>query len=290
MSDRKIKLPVKEDDDEEMRVCYSCELSQTITEYRFRNKKLGIRLTQCRTCYDEIAQQRRYTYDDTKICPKCKEELPIDCFWLKSETTGQREARCGDCIQASRDPKQRKEIQRNWYYNKGGQEWVKVYNELYKPIRNKKHRERCVTDPAYKIKCLVRNRIYDALRRDGLHKDNKIEYLGISSYYYMMWIAYQFDKHMTWENHGTYWEIDHVKPLASFDFNNEDEIYDCFDFKNTRPLEKTENGEKRDKVDMNIMRQHRKIVVQFIMDMLCEHNVIVDNNRYSFYTCRLYEL
>src|SRR5437868_7940315 len=104
-----------------------------------------------------------------------------------------------------RDPEQRKAAWEDWYYNRGGKEWVKAYNNYYKPIRNARHRERCKNDPAYRMQCLVRHRIYDCLKRNGQRKDRKIGYLGMSGYDYTKWIESQFDEKMTWENAGTYW-------------------------------------------------------------------------------------
>ncbi|AGD92421.1 intron encoded hypothetical protein [Megavirus lba] len=41
---------------------------------------------------------------------------------------------------------------------------------------------------------------------------------------------------MTWENHGSYWHFDHVKPCASFDLSNDDEILKCYNWTNYQPL------------------------------------------------------
>jgi len=60
----------------------------------------------------------------------------------------------------------------------------------------------------------------------------------------------KFDKKMKWDNHGSYWEIDHIKPICSFTINS----YDCIDFKkcwsldNIQPLEKSVNTSKGRKI------------------------------------------
>lgn len=291
MSDRKIKLPAKDDDDEETRDCYRCKLSKTLDAYRVRNKELSTLFTQCRQCEYEVSQQRRYTYGNTKKCLKCKEKLPIGCFWFKSTITGQREARCGKCIAKGRTSAQRakrKATNKRWRNSRRGQAWKKAYYENYKERRNALHKERCRTDLSYRVHCLVRNRIYDALIRTGTRRGNKIGYLGMNAYLYNKWLEYQFDEHMTWENQGTYWHIDHVTPCGSFDFKIESDIYACFDWKNTRPMEKNANISKSDTVDPIIMRAHRKIVAEFIIHHFYNTEEFLYDGRDSYYTNELF--
>jgi len=63
---------------------------------------------------------------------------------------------------------------------------------------------------------------------------------------------------MSWDNYGNYWHIDHVKPIDSFNFSEEneenEEIDKCFNWKNTRPLEKKKNLNKRNIIDDKIKR------------------------------------
>ena len=49
----------------------------------------------------------------------------------------------------------------------------------------------------------------------------------------------QFDENMNWENYGTYWEVDHIKPLSlcsSFE--------ESWDLKNLQPLSRADNRVK----------------------------------------------
>jgi hypothetical protein len=43
------------------------------------------------------------------------------------------------------------------------------------------------------------------------------------------------------------WEIDHIKPISLFNLNNEDELLECFNYKNLQPLWKLENLLKSNK-------------------------------------------
>jgi len=49
---------------------------------------------------------------------------------------------------------------------------------------------------------------------------------------------------MSWDNYGSYWHIDHIRPCASFDLTDPEQQKDCFDFTNLQPLEAKENIRK----------------------------------------------
>lgn len=63
------------------------------------------------------------------------------------------------------------------------------------------------------------------------------------------WIEYNFDKNMTWNNQGTYWDIDHVTPCDFYDLTLEKNIKYCFNWRNLRPLSKPDNNVKLNKYD-----------------------------------------
>jgi hypothetical protein len=52
---------------------------------------------------------------------------------------------------------------------------------------------------------------------------------------------------MTWENHGKLWEVDHVKPLASYDLSKKSEQENACHYLNLQPMLIEENRMKWDK-------------------------------------------
>lgn len=55
---------------------------------------------------------------------------------------------------------------------------------------------------------------------------------------------------MTWDNYGTYWHIDHIRPISSFSFET---YYDpdfkiCWALENLQPLEAKANRLKSNKI------------------------------------------
>jgi len=86
-----------------------------------------------------------------------------------------------------------------------------------------------------------------------------LHYLGVPLSYLLKWMEYQFDENMTWENHGTYWNIDHVKPCNSFDLTKESDVQICYHWSNLRPLEKIANFRKNNKIiESEIQAQKEK--------------------------------
>jgi hypothetical protein len=65
---------------------------------------------------------------------------------------------------------------------------------------------------------------------------------------YTQYLEFKFTSEMNWDNYGEHWEIDHIKPIDSFDLNVEENLYLCFHYTNTQPLEKTKNREKSNKI------------------------------------------
>lgn len=62
----------------------------------------------------------------------------------------------------------------------------------------------------------------------------------------------QFDEKMSWDNYGSYWHIDHIIPIAAFNFETPEDIdfKRCWNLNNLQPLEKTTNMRKNDRVDI----------------------------------------
>lgn len=59
----------------------------------------------------------------------------------------------------------------------------------------------------------------------------------------------QFERGMSWENYGKVWEIDHIRPVAAYDFTKgEEEIRACWALSNLRPLCAKENRVKGKKI------------------------------------------
>lgn len=57
-----------------------------------------------------------------------------------------------------------------------------------------------------------------------------------------------FKKGMSWANYGSYWHVDHILPVASFDHSVASQRRQCWHWTNLQPLEARENMSKSDKI------------------------------------------
>ena len=56
----------------------------------------------------------------------------------------------------------------------------------------------------------------------------------------------KFDEKMNWNNYGSYWAVDHIKPKTLFTYKteNDSEFKECWSLNNLQPLEKIKNIKK----------------------------------------------
>lgn len=115
-------------------------------------------------------------------------------------------------------------------------------------IQNKHNIKKYHKDPQFKLKCLLRTRIWKVLKEQNVIKDKHSEELvGCSIEQLKEHIEKQFQLNMTWDNYGQ-WHIDHIIPCSSFDLTKEDEQKKCFHYTNLQPLWAKDNLKKSNKI------------------------------------------
>ena len=82
----------------------------------------------------------------------------------------------------------------------------------------------------------IRNRLNKILNRINIAKDSTtLDLLGCDVETIKSHIENQFTEGMTWENYGD-WDIDHIRPCASFDLTDPEDQKEAFHYKNLQPL------------------------------------------------------
>ena len=101
-------------------------------------------------------------------------------------------------------------------------------------------------DVCYRIAEVLRSRLRQALK-DGWRSGSAVGDLGCTIAELKEYLESQFRDGMSWENYGVVWEIDHVKPLSSFDLTQQDQTAQACHYTNLQPLLLAENRSKHDK-------------------------------------------
>ena len=184
----------------------------------------------------------------TKECKRCNTTKPITEYFINNSKPDGRHIYCKVCkkvennafYQNNKRPDYHKQhrIENKEYYNAYNKEHFQTKKQYYRDYNNNKY----ATDINFKLKHITSARIHEGLKRYQTKKQSRtIDYLGCSIEEYYIYLQHKFDKNMSWGNHGLYWEIDHIKPIDSFDLQDESQMYKCFNYNNTQPLEKYEN-------------------------------------------------
>jgi hypothetical protein len=140
-------------------------------------------------------------------------------------------------------------------------ERIKLYSRkrLLDPNFRAKHNKICAfykakrlkTDILFKLKERLQKRL-SAVVRNNLKSYKTIEMLGCTIQHFKIHLETRFTEGMTWDNYGK-WHIDHIKPCASFNFNDPKQQKECFHYSNLQPLWAIDNIRKSDKFNYHLL-------------------------------------
>ncbi len=223
------------------KICNKCHQLKSLSDFYINHSCITTiaYLSRCKVCMNIATKSRR------KICPTenliekkciiCGKIKPICEYYISTRHKDGYYKCCKLC---------QKEKMNNWGKNprfKRTKEYMKKYNKKRFSI------------PKEKIKHTMRKSI-------SLYtKKNKgtIQYLLADISFFKLWIEYNFDEKMNWDNHGTYWHFDHIRPCDSFDLIKEDQILECFNWSNLRPLYKMDNIYKGNTIDNDLINKFK---------------------------------
>ena len=207
-----------------------------------------------------------------KPCSRCRRTLPASSFYNREN--GWLFSRCKECVsevERSRYPlikDKKRKSHRAYYinnraktlarckknYEKNRERLLLFYKERRKrpeyrsqvlAFLKKWKKQRAITDPQYALREKLRKTIWTRLHIRGAKKRHStLTLLGCSIADFKRHIESLWVSGMTWENYGKQWQIDHIRPLASFDLRNENEQLQAFHFSNTQPLWSADNLKK----------------------------------------------
>lgn len=199
-----------------------------------------------------------------KKCNKCLNEMEIFMFHKKQSSSDGYNNVCKLCKKQLNDLYYKNNTSKKIEYANVYQKQDKVklyqqkYNETYKKEYYLNNKEKLIyynqkyirfqynNNEKFKLQALLRSRFYHALKRHKIQ--SALNLLGCSIDECYQYLESQFKEGMSWSNHGTIWEIDHIIPCSKFDLTKLEEQQKCFHYTNLQPLFKTENRKKSNKI------------------------------------------
>lgn len=139
------------------------------------------------------------------------------------------------------------------YYQNNRELKIKYTREWVKNNPNKvtAYRVKRRSTPEGKLIHNLRNRVNKIMQRIDVVKDSTtLDLLGCDAVTAKDYIQSQFTEGMTWENYGD-WDVDHIKPCASFDLTKPEEQKIAFNYKNLRPLWSTPDSAKKHSINIS---------------------------------------
>jgi hypothetical protein len=178
---------------------------------------------------------------NTKTCTCCKVDKEYNEFYKdKSKKLG-ISSFCKNCSSINNKKKyyDNVELSRKTY-----REARKIQRDNDREGINKKRRiyykHKMETDPLFKLKKNVRNRIWSYTKYNGKSKTT-FQIVGLTASELKFFLEGKFLDDMNWENYGE-WHIDHIIPLDSA--NTENELYELCYYTNLQPLWGIDNIKK----------------------------------------------
>jgi len=241
------------------KICKKClsELPATNEYFHSDGKYLH---SCCITCRNS---ERPVVVDNgsEKVCTVCKKLLPANLnnfHYTKRSKDGLR-SQCKLC--RSIDKKKYRDANKEKITNQSAEYRSRPdYKEKREKYHAQEHvkqnlkkysKERYHKNPKHKIIHNMRTSFNSYIKKNT----GTFDYLGIDRDGFLKHIESQFLEGMTWENYGFVdgdrmagWHVDHIIPLASFDFSEPETAYKAWHYTNLRPLWARDNISKGCKI------------------------------------------
>lgn len=163
---------------------------------------------------------------NTKLCISCNIEKSILDYYIDN---GYYRGNCKEC-----EKKMRIEYRK-----------VPSHKEHLRKYHKKYRNERRKNDPVFRLRMDIPTIIRRAMKKQ-YYGDSIWNYLPYTPLELKEHLERQFDEHMNWDNHGSYWHIDHIIPQAAFCYDSEShpDFIKCWTIDNLRPMRAIDNMRK----------------------------------------------
>jgi len=259
----------------ELKTCTKCGSSKPLSEfYKSKRGKYGV-CSMCKKCGAEYAkvynakhkgkrnaQSREWRLNNLERAQttdrKWKEANPERVKEnRKSHYENNKEAEKAYSRQWGKEnPQKKKQMFRTWYLKnreeniKRSREW-QAQNPEKSRLLKKADWNRRYANPKNRLSFCVSGAVRRSLKgktKDGIHWEPLV---GYSIAELRRHLERRFKDGMTWENYGSAWHLDHIIPVAVFNFETPEDIdfKRCWALKNLQPLWASDNMSKGAKID-----------------------------------------
>jgi hypothetical protein len=227
-----------------MKKCIKCTKTRNTNE--FRNNR-----PQCKTC-DYAAKKALPKLDNDVLvteqkCSCCKIIKPAANFHPERTRVTGLYPYCRPCALKKQQEKYQRGKEK--YKAKAASRYNKIKGtEAINAPARAYQKHKLATDPFFKVKRNLRNRLYYALKNKVWKKNtNFTKYIGCDRDTLITHLESQFVEGMSWENYANdTWHIDHIIPLDSA--QTEEELHKLCHYTNLRPMFALDNIKKANKM------------------------------------------
>jgi len=197
-----------------------------------------VRLKMCSSCY---TLKRRDDWKNNNIKRMkdpdyAKERINKQNIYIKAWKDKNKEHVNKKSLEwKSKNPHKVSKLKKIWY-DKNKDKIKKKYADI--------HIKKYNNDKNYKLKHVLRSRLNKAIN-NNYKTGSAVSDLGCTIEELRKHLEDQFQEGMTWDNYGLKgWHIDHIKPLASFNLEDEEELLKACHYSNLQPLWAKDNLSK----------------------------------------------
>jgi hypothetical protein len=227
------------------KICNICNIPKELENFSKHKYSKDGHENKCKSCRSEYSKERNKNkpLDKEQLKTRNKEYYQQNKEKVKSLTKNYRSNNSDKIQEYQKQNKESRIKYSKQHYQKNKdyiREFHKKWNSENKEWYKTWEKNQYLNNPQYRLKKQIRCRIWYAIKAQNAHKSNKtLILLGCNISEFKLYLESLFLPEMSWSNHGTVWEIDHIKPCSSFNLTDPKEQAKCFHYTNMQPLFKT---------------------------------------------------
>lgn len=250
-----------------MKKCQKCTETKPLDEFHYIYSRQYY-ISSCKDCEKERKhalyiknkervqeQNKKYRSDNKESIKQAKHRYYLE----HKDSISQKKKQWADNNRERNQLKYKKYYQSNKsyidernkeYYSKNRTKIREQRKNAYminKPKHLEQQRARYHANISLKLGSNLRNRV----RKEIGSGKKYLELLGCKKEKLIKWFEFNFQLDgnvFNWQNYGTVWQIDHVRPCKIYDLTVERNRYICFNWKNTMPVTTSYNHKKNGKI------------------------------------------